>query len=141
MSKKAWSFEADGTSHTVEVEYRSFFGEKIVRVDGASLDKKLVQRKSWLQFTGSEERFEVDGHEVIIYTYSKGFNFFKYDLAVDGVSIQTGEPLVPPLPIPGWVWSLLILNGVIIFLGGAFPVVIGLIGTVSCFRIARDPIT
>jgi hypothetical protein len=34
---------------------------------------------------------------------------------------------------------LLILNGVIAFLGGFFPVVIGLIGTANCFRVARDP--
>jgi hypothetical protein len=138
MFKKTWSFEVDGTSHTVELEQGSFFGGKVVRVDGALLNKELVQSKRWVQFTGSEDRFELGGHEVVVYTDLNGFNF-TYDLAVDGVSIQTGEPVVPPLPIPGWVWPLLFLNGVIVFLGGFFPVVIGLIGTAYCFRIARVP--
>jgi hypothetical protein len=138
MSKKTWSFAVDGTSHTVELEHGSFFRGKVVRVDGTLVDKKFVQRKRWLQFTGCEECFEVGGHAVIAYIYLNGLNF-KYDLAVDGVSIRTGEPVVPPLPISGWIWPLLFLNGVIILMGGFFPVIIGLIGTAYCFRIARDP--
>jgi Fas apoptotic inhibitory molecule (FAIM1) len=142
MAKKIWSFAVDGTSHTVEFEQGALFERKIVRVDGTVLDKKLAHRKRWVQFIGSEDGFMLGSHQVIIYTYLKGFRFkydVTYDLAVDGISIQTGEPVLPPLPIPGWVWPLLVLNGVIAFLGGAIPVVIGLIGTANCFRIARDP--
>ncbi len=138
MPKKTWNVEIDGKSHIVEMEHGSLFGGKVIKLDGNPFDKNLLQRKNGLQLTGSEDRFQVDGHEVAVYAYSNGFKF-KYDLAVDGNSVQTGKPVIPPLPVPGWAWPLIILNGAIIFLGGAFPALIGIAGTANCFRLARDP--
>ena len=109
MAKKKWNFEVDGTNHSVELEQGSLFGGKVIRVDGTVLDKKLFPRKFGQQFTGSEDRIEVDGHEVIIYTFSNGFSF-KHDLTVDGISVQTGQPVASPLPLPGWAWLPIIIE-------------------------------
>jgi hypothetical protein len=137
MAKKMWNIEVDGTSHTVELEQWWVFGGKNIRVDGKQLDKKSIKKTKGL-FSRGEDRFELAGHEVIIYTLSNRFTV-QYDLALDGTSVQTGEPVVPLLPVPGWGWPLMILNAVIIFMGGAVPIAIGLVGTAICYRIARDP--
>jgi hypothetical protein len=79
MTKKAWTFQIDGTQNTVELEHGVWSRDRTITVNG-----QVIERSKPNKFfeTGSEHRFEVRGCACILrirITFD-----FEYELFVDG---------------------------------------------------------
>ncbi len=88
MPYREWTFEIEGSSHTVELELGTKEGERTIRFDG----REHGETRTFLDI-GSKHLFETDGHSYLLYRRADGPNF-RYDLEVEGDSIGAG--LVAP---------------------------------------------
>ena len=78
MGYRTWDIEVDGNRHTIGVDHGFWSGKRIITLDGNVLEK------SWkLVDTGSEHRFNVDGHLCILKIRNSPFHY-DYELFLDG---------------------------------------------------------
>jgi hypothetical protein len=136
MAKREWSFDVDGSPHTVNLEHRYFSGKRTITVDGASLDapQKFVD-------TGGEYPFTINGHEGFVQIKTNGLTY-SYDCILDGASVCSGKTIHKPKALPVWSWIFMIACCLIpiITLGGALPALIGFGGAFACAKIGRSHI-
>jgi hypothetical protein len=135
MTQRIWTFQLeDGSSHTVQLEHGYFSGKREIYLDNEFIleDKKMID-------TGSAHSFQINGHICTVHIRTTGFSF-KYDCTIDNRSVETGQEVLPPLPLPGWAWIFIIACGIIpiLTLGGAIPAVIGVGGAFFCASVAKD---
>lgn len=109
MAQKTWRVELEDGKHEVELDHGFFSGKRKLRVDGNTiLDTSEIQQL--LFDTGGIHEFNINSHPCAVIIRTNGITF-NYDLAVDGHSITTGQPINSNKPLPSWVW-LLIVGGV-----------------------------
>lgn len=102
MPARTWTPQIGGVSHTVRLEHGYWSNKRIVRVDGEHV--RTERRTEELIFPlGSENRFAIGGVECAVIVTRTNLFFFRYDLAVDGRSVATGQPLALH-GLPGWTW-------------------------------------
>jgi hypothetical protein len=78
--KKTWTIDVDGRQHVVELRHGVLFGKRAITLDGNEIE---LEKSGDLIDTGSEHRFDVDGHACILKIRSSGLSF-DYELFVDG---------------------------------------------------------
>jgi hypothetical protein len=76
--KKTWTIEVDGRRHSVELRHGVWSGQRAVILDG-----NTIEESGQLFDTGSEHRFEVEGHPCILKIRSSVLSF-DYELYLDG---------------------------------------------------------
>ncbi len=76
--KKTWAIDVDGHRHTIELRHGVWSGQRAIVLDG-----NTIEESGKLLDTGSEHRFDVDGHPCILKIRSSGFAF-DYEFYVDG---------------------------------------------------------
>ena len=133
MADKQWTFELSEAappggetapfaprrrSHTVALHHTYWTtNRRTVLVDGQPLSSDALHNHP-INGAGSDDLFELDGHTCHVWIRPSGFTR-KYDLAVDGISVQTGAPVVlgpevvPPAPrhsgkVPWWGWMFFV---------------------------------
>jgi hypothetical protein len=80
-TRRTWTFDTEGTKHTVEMEHGgvwSLSGYRLISVDG-----QVIERSGKFWDTGSEHRFEVGGYPCILRIRHHVFGY-EYELWVDG---------------------------------------------------------
>lgn len=87
MPVAAWQLDTERGSRMIELEHGYWSGNRVISVDG-----REVFRARKLFDTGSDHAFTVESHECVVRIRTNGLTF-KYQLFVDGVSIDTGEGL------------------------------------------------
>jgi hypothetical protein len=105
MAKKTWELELGEGKHLVELEHGYWSGKRTIRVD----DYTIVDSANWqhtLFDTGSVHEFNIGNHPCAVVIRTNGLTF-SYDLAVDGYSVTTGQPLNSIKPMATWVWILI----------------------------------
>ncbi|HMA36601.1 MAG TPA: hypothetical protein VKY74_19255 [Chloroflexia bacterium] len=137
MAQRIWDFSLEDGPHTVEMNHNYWTTRRQIVVDGHPLGKDEVHRQGVYGF-GSQDTFPIGRHQASLHVVSNGFAY-RYDLAVDGVSLTTGQPAIPR-PLPSWAWAFIIACAVIpiLTLGGAVPAMIGVGGAFGCANLARD---
>lgn len=78
MGCKTWTIELDGKRHTIDLVHGFWSGRRIVRIDG-----NLIHDSRKFLDTGSEHRFDVDGHACILKIRNSPFHY-DYELFIDG---------------------------------------------------------
>lgn len=142
MAHKNWSFELSGAPtqegsptayaptrrhHTVDLNHSYWTNKRTISVDGVRLTPdRLTSYSNLNPFSqdgwGSDDLFKLDGHDCLVHIRSNGITY-KYDFAVDGVSLETGQR-VEPFPqiatphlaarkMPGWAWGFAVLSFVL----------------------------
>ncbi len=133
MAHKSWTFELrenDGhggepslfaprpRTHTVELQHNYWTTRRTIYLDEQLVP--LSEIKSYGVYgKGSDDLFRVDGHDCVVNIRSNGV-VYNYDLAVDGLSVQSGKPLdiAPEVfqvspgtsdQLPTWAWIFLVL--------------------------------
>jgi hypothetical protein len=133
MKKLQWNIQLEGVNHTVEMT-NGFKGKQIF-VNGENINYQPT-KKQFTVFAGVQDEFEYQGHKIMIVT-EPSFGKARQEIAVDGISVETGQPIVLPLPVPKWGWIFVFACFCIICLGGALPAMIGFIGAMACAKISR----
>lgn len=133
MANKAWTVDLEDGRHTVELEHAYLAGKRVIFVDG----QEVVRAQSLLDF-GSDHPIRIGTHPALVRISTNGLTF-RYDLAVDGRSVETGKELTRRPPMPKWAWVFIVLCAAIpvVSLGGAVPVLIGIAGAGACSAVAR----
>lgn len=133
MARKSWTFvleENNGhgveptafapraRTHTVELQHNYWTTRRTIH-----LDQQLVspsELKSYGVFgMSSDDLFRVEEHDCVVHIRSNGITY-SYDLAVDGLSVQSGKPMdiAPEVfqvstgtsdKMPIWAWAFLLL--------------------------------
>ncbi|MBN2138392.1 MAG: hypothetical protein JW720_11350 [Sedimentisphaerales bacterium] len=78
--KKTWTLDVNGRQHIVELQHGLIFGKRAITLDGSEIE---LEKSGNLIDTGSEHRFDVDGHACILKIRSSGLTF-DYELFLDG---------------------------------------------------------
>ena len=106
MTQKIWQFELEDGKHKVELDHGFYSGKRNIRVDGNPILNSFKLRHLVFD-TGGMYEFNINSHPcAVIIRLNDGMTSFSYDLAVDGLSITTGQPIDPIKPLPAWVWLL-----------------------------------
>src|SRR5512143_864791 len=136
MAIKTWTVQVEGRNHTVEFERGTFSTKYLIRLDGAVVH----HGRSYATDFGTDDSFQIGTHLCTVHTRSN-WNKVEFDLSLDGVSIESGRPVTPHVPLPTWSWPFIAACLLIPFvtLGGTLPTAIGFGGAAICFGIARDP--
>ena len=134
MATKDFKFTLEDGEHTVHLEHGSISGKRSILVDG----QPLTQEKKFVD-SGGDYPFQINGHRGMVVIRNNGLGF-KYDVAIDGVSVTSGKPVAPAIAMPGWAWVFIAICAVIpvISLGGVIPMAIGFGGAFGCAQAARD---
>ena len=134
MANRTWTFKLEDGTHTVDLEHGYFSGKRTIYVDN-----KLVLEEKKSFDTGSAHSFQINGHTCTVHVQVKGFGF-NFDCTIDGRSVETGQEVLPPLPLPGWAWIFIVGCGIIpiLTLGGAIPGGVGVGGAYFCATLAKD---
>ena len=135
MASRTWHATLNGRTHTLSVEQNSWRGTRALIIDGVRQDFKRLRIDM-----GSSHPFVLHGHEAVVRVRYHGFNC-SYDVELAGRSLTTGEPATEPVvqpDTPAWAWTFVVLCASIpiVTVGGAFPVLIGIIGATQCKRVA-----
>lgn len=115
MTEKTWHFELEDGQHVVELDHGYFSGKRKIRLDGAVI-LESAETQHLVFDTGSVHEFHTGSHPCAVIIRTNGITF-SYDLAVDGRSITTGQPLDALPPRPAWLW-LLVIGSLSLFLCG-----------------------
>lgn len=131
-----WTVQLEDGQHAIELEHGPFSARQTVSIDGQVAEHGQI---SFIDF-GGDYPFKIGQHAAQLHARF-GWVRYHYDVSIDGVSLETGQPVMPLLPLPRWA---LILIAVCLFiplftLGGALPAAIGLTGAYVCAVIARRP--
>lgn len=75
MAQKTWNVALDGTTHTVQLNWTYWGGEREVVVDGTVVneDRKLLRWES-------DQHFDIDGHHFNIVTRPQALNVTAFDV-------------------------------------------------------------
>lgn len=142
MADKSWTFELAElkppdedtyvsprrTTHTVNLHHSYWTTKRTISLDGILLPPDQIRSYSIFGIL-SDDLFMVDGHACMVHIRSTGFTY-KYDFLVDGISVQTGQPVaVAPQvfqaqpggkdKMPGWTWLFILLT-IVVGLAGIF---------------------
>lgn len=109
-------------THTVELDHSHITMKRTIKLDGDILPPSEI-RSYGVPSMSSDDLFRVDGHDCIVQTRIKGINY-AYDLAIDGISMQTGFPaeIHPEVysvskgtkdRMPTWVWLYFVVSFVL----------------------------
>lgn len=130
--EKRWSVPVDGVLHDVIFKSGAFKGQSI-SIDGVVLPLKQTFMQS---LTGVEYPIQIGGKECRLAVVGS-----KPDIAVDGKFIGSGKPYTPIGKMPWWGWAFVVacLAIPVVALGGALPIIIGLICAGACARISISP--
>jgi hypothetical protein len=108
MAEKTWTVELPEVAHseqqaasfaprkskrTITVNHNYWTTKRKIAVDGQSLAPENL-RSYGIYGQGSDDLFPLDGHTAHLHIRSV-LSGYKYDLAVDGRSIATGQPVTP----------------------------------------------
>lgn len=103
--KRIWRVHIDGRSHTVLVEHRS--AKATIWVD----EEPIGEKNFWKESKDSYFAFQIGKHPCALIVHRKEAGDYTYHLYVNGVSLDTGEPLYP-LKIQGRdIWWKLEMEG------------------------------
>ena len=118
MPVREWHLSLEDGLHTVVYEVSTFGGKRTITVDNVRQIEET--RRPWEM--GADIPFRINQHTGAVHMRS-GMLRTKYDLSIDGVSIETGQPAAALLPLPGWAWIFIGACALIpiITLGGAVP--------------------
>jgi hypothetical protein len=135
MPQKRWTLQLEDGSHTINLDRSAWTGRGRVRLDGESvplLSNNLIDLYRVIPVP-------IRGHDVAVHIRSTGLSY-QDDLVVDGRSVQTGQPVATPLPLPAWAWIFIAgcLSILCVFLGGLIPAVGAFGGAAACAVLARD---
>lgn len=106
MTKKIWQVDLEDGKHEVEFDHGYFSGRRNLRVDGQTI-LDISEIRHFLFDTGGVHEFTIGSHPCAVIIRTNGITF-NYDLAVDGHSITTGQPVDSIQPLPTWFWVLVI---------------------------------
>ncbi|HEX6607581.1 MAG TPA: hypothetical protein VF276_11770 [Chloroflexia bacterium] len=136
MPVREWHFTLEDGRHTVVYETSTFGGKRTITVD--NVPRVEDAGRAWQM--GADIPFRINQHTGAVHVRS-GMLRTQYDLSIDGVSVESGRPMVSLLPLPGWAWIFIGACALIpiITLGGAVPAGIGAGGAFGCASVARDP--
>jgi hypothetical protein len=109
MTQKIWQVDLEDGKHEVVFDHGFFSGGRLLRVDGQTI-LDISEIRNLLFDTGGVHEFNIGSHPCAVIIYTNGITF-NYDLAVDGRSITTGQPIDSIQPLPAWVW--LLITGII----------------------------
>jgi len=104
MPGQTWRVQLEGGVHTIEIQHGIFSPKEYIYVDGVLIN----QVSKWFALS-SVHRFDLEGHLAAAYIKSNGYTF-DYDLAIDGISVDTGEPVIEPQRLPIWAWGFVVLS-------------------------------
>ncbi len=136
MPKKSWVVQLEDGPHTIEMEHNIFSNKRVIRVDG-----QVVERGKFSAFDfGGDYPFFIGERQAVLHMRMNGVQY-KYDISIDGRSVQTGQPVVKLQAMPKWVWIFIVACGIspVVTLGGLIPVLMGLGGAWACVVISRNP--
>jgi hypothetical protein len=138
MPRKVWNFYMNDGPHAVELDYSLFNGKEAVYVDGL-----LQSEKRNLISLSSVHPITVGQSPGALYVRSNGFSH-DFDVAADGVSVETGLPVVEPKRSPAWIWLFpLACLGIAIFAAGlsgerGISRAIGVLAVMTCVGFILD---
>src|SRR5436190_17401625 len=134
MASKTWQFQLEDGTHAVAIEHSPISGKRTIYLDG-----RVIEQRTKMFDTGSVHSFPVSGHQCAVQVKTNGLTF-KYDLIIDGYSLEAGRPVALPGKMPSWAWGFIVACGAIpvVTLGGALPAMIGVGGVVGCRAASLD---
>src|SRR5436309_14564343 len=111
MADKTWTFELEKVqrsgeaergffsswcaTHTVSLRHNYLTAKRTIYLNGNLVPADQI-RSYGIYGVRSDDLFVVGGHTYLVHIRSNGI-VYNYDLAIDGVSVQTGQPVdVPP---------------------------------------------
>jgi hypothetical protein len=86
MAGKTWIVNLDGVNHKIELEHGTFSGKRVIKLDG-----QVIEESQKLMDSGTDHFFKIRNHLCAIHIHTGGLRF-KYDLSINGVSAETGQP-------------------------------------------------
>lgn len=131
--EKRWTIPVDGINHDVLFKSSAWSGKQTLTVDGNTIPLK----QSFAQtFTGAEYPVQIGSKICQLAVVGS-----KADIAVDGRFVGSGKPYAPIGKVPWWGWVFVgaCLLVPVVALGGALPIIIGLLGAVACARLSIAP--
>jgi hypothetical protein len=86
MAEKTWTVNLDGINHKIELEHGTFSGKRVIKLDG-----QVIEEDQKMMDSGTDHFFKIRNHLCAIHIHSGGLRF-KYDLSINGISAETGQP-------------------------------------------------
>ncbi len=133
MAIKTWNLTLEDGPHQVMLEHNAFWGKKRLLIDGGPPQRLGLSGTKGID---AEHPFVLGGHDAIIYIRNNGLSA-NYDLAIDGLSVDTGQPVTKPPPLPVWGWVFVALCIPLLF-GGGLGAGLGVSGGLICYGVSRD---
>ena len=86
MAEKTWTVNLDGANHTIGLEHGAISGKRVIKLDG-----EVIEESQKLMDSGTDHFFKIREHICAVHIHTGGIRF-KYDLSVNGISAETGQP-------------------------------------------------
>ena len=86
MAEKKWTVNLDGINHAIELEHGTWTGKRIIKLDG-----QIIEKSQKTVDSGTDHFFQIRNHLCAVHIHTGGLRF-KYDLSINGVSVETGQP-------------------------------------------------
>lgn len=130
MARKNWKVSLDGNEYSITLKHGFFLGKRHITVNGET----VVETKFNIVDVGSEHPIKLGNRNAIVSIRIEGLISARYDLYVDGVSVQDGKAYRPQRPsrtfAPGgpkpvrfskWTLAGLVLGSILLNLGLQLP--------------------
>lgn len=133
MQTQQWLINVNGMNYQVEFRPSQWSGNHQLFVNGQQIP---LQKVFFQAFVGMDQAVNIGGKECRLVMLGS-----KADLAVDGVYIGSQKPYAPRKGMPWWSWIFVAACVAIpiVSLGGALPMVLGVLGALGCVRTAISP--
>jgi hypothetical protein len=86
MAVKMWTVNLDGVEHKIELEHGTFSGKRVIKLDG-----QVIEESQKLMDSGTDHFFKIRDHLCAVHIHTGGLKF-RYDLSINGISVETGQP-------------------------------------------------
>lgn len=136
MSAKMWSVSIDGEQNVITLKKTKAYSAKL-NVNGVDMD---VPRSYYGGFATGEMgySFQIGSHQLFL-SIQQGAFVRNFSLYCDGLNVETGAPYVQASKMPAWNWIFVVLNALIIFLGGGIlGALVGFIAVYTTHSLSRN---
>jgi len=125
--KRNWNITVDGHTYDVAFKRSEWTGKQTLTIDGEEMNVGTAKA-----FKQTEVPIKFGDTDAILSMVNGGA-----DIIVDGKSVLTGEEYVKPKKAPWFTWVFVVICVAIPIctLGGALPVLIGLLSAGGCYKI------
>jgi len=130
---QTWKVQLEDTTHEIVIKKDLIFNKHKLIIDGKEMILSNSLKNTWIGI----DKLILIGNKEAIFTRRGS----KFDIAIDGIYIDSKKEYVPLDKMQWWSWIFvgLCLLIPIVALGGILPVIFGIYGAMLCVQTSTNP--